>query len=289
MNREQFNSALNGISDGLVEEAAGAYEKKSNQKRTLLQWAAAGLAEQHRRKTVIAVAAAGLCLAVVLAAAGAIWGGPAGMTGPTQPTISVQNPTTAPTTPVTKPSENSEGSRVVLLSQKNGEKTETPLEVGITTPLDYVVYVRDLRGLDDEKRREVEEEWRKFDRSMHSTDSGIQSTSYIGEEVIVGTYIKGILGITSGRSEISELSVDTINDGIGNYGWGCDANNFHVSWFINPEVLIEDPGIQLSSIRDSLEVTIHYEDGTTEIIIIDFSLNDEGQVFATLVADPLAA
>jgi hypothetical protein len=63
---------------------------------------------------------------------------------------------------------------------------------------------------------------------------------------------------------------------------------YYVDWYLNHEVLIEDPDMPLSSIRDSLEVTITYEDSTTERIVIDITIDDEGQVYATLVEAPTA-
>lgn len=268
MNREQFTNALDGISDGLIDAAAGAYENRRKKKKMLTR--------------VLWVACAGL----VVAAVGLFWNAPAGAPDPTQPTISMENPTTAPTT---QPEKEPGGAKISFLSTKNGEETKTPLEVGISMPIDYIVYVRNLRGLSDEKRSEVTEQWREFDCSMRDGTDAYTSSTFVGKEVIVGTYMKGHLEITSTRSEIVMVSVDTINEGIGDHGWGQSGGEFHVNWFLNPRVLIEDPSIPLSTIRDSLEVTITYKDGTTEIIIIDISLNDEGQVFATLVEDPVNA
>lgn len=274
MNSEQFDRALDEISDGLIDAAACAYEKKSKKKKlTRLLWAA--------------------CIGLVVIAAGLLWDAPTAVTDPTQPTISIQNPTTAPTQPeTTEPTtqleKEPEGTKIVVLSTKNGEETEIPLEVGITTPIDYVVYARDLSGLDNEERSEVIKQWREFDINMRdNAPGGYQISSYIGNDVIVGTYMNGFLGITPSHSKIISVSVISTNGG--DRGWGRQGDDFYVSWFFDPDVLIENPGIPLSSIRDSLEVTIAYEDGTTERIVIDISLDDEGHVYATLAEDSVTA
>lgn len=274
MNSEKFDRALDEISDGLIDAAACAYEKKANRKKTFIRvaWAA--------------------CAVLVLTAIGLLWKVPTA-TGP-DPTISIQNPTTAPTTqpeetePTTQLEKEPEGTKIVVLSTKNGEETEIPLEVGITTPIDYIVYARDLSGLDNEERSEVIKQWREFDINMRdNAPGGHQISSYIGNDVIVGTYMNGFLGITPSHSKIISVSVISTNGG--DRGWGRQGDDFHVSWFFDPDVLIENPGIPLSSIRDSLEVTITYEDGTTERIVIDISLDDEGHVYATLAEDSVTA
>lgn len=279
MNSERFCSALDGISDGLIDAAAGAYENRRKKKKTLIR--------------VLWVACAGL----VVAAVGLFWNAPAGAPDPTQPTISMENPTTAPTfsaehsttEPTDQPEKGSEGAKISFLSTKNGEETETPLEIGITMPIDYIVYVRNTRGLSDEKHKETIAQWHAFEEEIKSGGHGYTCTSFVGQEMIIGTYMKGFLRIRPDHSKIKHISVDTTNEGVGNYGYGHQDEEFHVNWFINPQILIEDRSLPLSSVHDSLEVTITYKDGTTEIIIIDISLNDEGQVFATLVEDSLSA
>ena len=276
MNSERFNSALDGISDDLIDAAAGAYERKNDKKK----WFVRGLC----------VACIGLLLVVV----GLIRNLPAGTTNPSQPTIALQNPTTTPTTqqettaPTDQTEKEYEGTRIFYLSTNNGEQTETPLEVGIATPLDYFVFYRNLRGLSKEERDEVSAQWRAIKNEMKSGDSGYTCSSYTGNEMILGTIIKGRLGITSNRGKIRAVSVTTVNKGIGDTGWGRVDDAFHVCWYLSYEALIENRDMPLSSIRDSLEVTITYKDNTTECIVIDITIDDEGQVYATLAEAPTA-
>ena len=255
--------------------------------QSVLQQAKAHAAQRRRqRRMATGLIAAALCLAILICVVG-FGGNPA---DPTQPTIALQNPTTVPTT---QPSENNKGIEIVFLSSSNGVETVTPLEVGIATPIDYVVYVRNLSGLDDEQRREAKAEWREFEKTMQSGDAGgvggYTCTSYNYGDMIIGTYMKGYIGITNGQKKIIHISVDTVNEGVGNHGTCNGPDDFGISWFLNPKVLMDNPSTPLSSIRDSLVVTVEYQDGTSEIIMIDISINDEGQVFATLAADPQSA
>ena len=243
---------------------------------------------KHQRRMATGLIAASLCLAILICAVG--FGVGRNPADTTQPTISLENPTTVP---ATQPSENPEGLRIVFLSTSNGVETETSLEVGIKKPIDYVVYVRNLSGLDDEQRKEAKKEWREFEKMMTSGGSGgvggYTCTSYNHGDMIIGTYMRGFIGITNGQKKIIHLSVDTVNEGVGNHGACLGPYDFGVSWFLNPKVLMDNPSTPLSSIRDSLVVTVEYQDGTSEIIMIDISINDEGQVFATLAADPQSA
>ena len=150
-----------------------------------------------------------------------------------------------------------------------------------------MIFVRDLRGLNDEERSAAKKEWREFDEMMKA---GAQtSCTYVGGNLVMGTYMKGFIGVVSDQLEIRSISAHTVNEGIGDYGMCGGPDVFGVSWFLSPNVLQDDPSIPLSTIRDTLEVTVNYKDGTTETIFIDISMNDEGQVFATLAADSLPA
>ena len=243
---------------------------------------------RHQRRMATGLIASALCLAILIAVVG-VGGHPA---DGTQPTISVENPTAAPVE--TKPDNQSEnvsgGVKVSFLSKKSGEETEIPLEIGIAVPMDYLVYFRDLRGLDDEGRNEAIEEWQEFDREMvENAPGGYQIVSFVGEDVIVCTYINGFLEISSDYGEIEHLAVSSTNDGIGDHGWGYQGGKFHVSWFLDSGVLVENPDTLLSEIRDSLVITIVYKDGTTERVVVDISIDNGGNVCATLAEGAVSA
>lgn len=319
MNREQFNSALSGISDGLIEEAAGAYEKKSNQKRTLLQWAAAGLAERHRRKTVIAVAAAGLCLAVVLAAAGAIWGGPAGVTGPTQPTISMENPTTAPatqpeTTEPTQPETTApqqdvivETGNVYLLSHTEEAAELSPMQADVTIPLDHVFRIRDLRDLSDQDKylaqleeteylENYKEEYRKLQGEFHVQE--YRSKKLILQQ-LCGGYVSVIIRnqseiesiqrettgvLVTGESYVVYTEEYTQGEGPFQITFPADSRRLFLECTMSTEtrnIFVKDPSTPFSTISDTVTITINYKNGTKEIVMIDITVDDNGQIYMT--------
>ena len=120
---------------------------------SVLQRATAGIAERNRRrKTILAIAASGLCLALVLVAVGAFWKAPAG-TDNTNPTISMKNPTTAPTQPeATAPTEKDiivHTGNVYFLSATGDTPIMTPVQANMTLPVDNIIRIRNLRGLSE--------------------------------------------------------------------------------------------------------------------------------------------
>ena len=139
MNSERFNSALNEISDDLIDAAAGAYEKKTN-----------------RKKAVIRVAWAA-CALLVLTAIGLFWKAPAGVIDPTQPTISMENPTTAPTKPTEKDIIVHTGN-VYFLTATEERAELTPMQANMTLPWDHIFHVRSLKGMTEEELLEAIEE-----------------------------------------------------------------------------------------------------------------------------------
>ena len=47
------------------------------------------------------------------------------------------------------------------------------------------------------------------------------------------------------------------------------------------ETYVTDPSTPLSNLSDTITVTIHYKNGTKEIVMIDITVDDNGQVYMT--------
>jgi len=61
-------------------------------------------------------------------------------------------------------------------------------------------------------------------------------------------------------------------------------NRLGVAWGLSSEVakkIAEDPEMKLSEITDTLTVEVKFKDGHTEVVVFDFSLDDEGNVYVT--------
>ena len=245
--------------------------------QSVLQRATAGIAERNRRrKTILTVTATGLCLTLILAVVAMFWKAPT--TTDPNPTVFIENPTTEP-----KQEKPNAHSRVVYLRKIDGEEMETPLVSGLKMPLDIFVYVRDLRGMNEEQRQEAVKEWERVRENLVDPEYCTVSTVYVGENAIVATFMRGTLSVTVDLSTVQAMYVDSANNEVAEKGWGWRGDDFLMSWFLKNDALEENPDLPLSSFHDTINIVIMYRDGTTETIPVDISLNDEGQVFATLV------
>ena len=292
MNSERFNSALNEISDDLIDAAAGAYEKKTN-----------------RKKTVIRVAWAA-CALLVLTAIGLFWKAPAGVTGPTQPTISMQNPTTAPTQP-TEENIIVHTGNVYFLSATGDTPIMTPVQANMTLPVDNIIRIRNLRGLSEaEKKQAIAEEnafMEEFKEQRRLFGEGYGEFYPEGDVLIMrascgfasilildGSQIEsvtrestGILG--TGQSKIvyhkdctygEGENALTIPAGSVRYQLDCSLGDYATR-----NIFITNPDTPLSSLRDTFTVTINYKNGTKEIVVIDVTVDDNGQIYMTQRGD----
>ena len=292
MNSEQFSSALDGISDDLIDAAAGAYERKNDKKK----WFVRGLC----------VACIGLLLVVV----GLIRNLPAGTTDPTQPTISMENPATAPTKPTEKDIIVHTGN-VYFLSSEGDTPIMTPVQANMTLPVDNIIRIRNLRGLSEaEKYQAIVEEnafMEEFREQRRLFGEGHGEFYPEGDVLIMrascgfasilildGSQIEsvtrestGILG--TGQSKIvyhkdctygEGENALTIPAGSVRYLLDCSLGDYATR-----NIFITNPDTPLSSLRDTFTVTINYKNGTKEIVVIDVTVDDDGQIYMTQRGD----
>ena len=300
MNSEQFSSALDGISDDLIDAAAGAYEKKAN-----------------RKKAVIRVAWAA-CALLVLTAIGLFWKAPAGVIDPTQPTISMENPTTAPTQPTEENIIVHTGNVYFLSSTKEGNEL-TPMQANMTLPVNCMFRVRSLKGMTkSEIEKAIEEEYAfkaEFKKKYGNSDGGRYGMRVLSKFDIEQSYQAVIQFLSGGKAslillnatQIESFDLETtgvLNTGGGGYGTynqdvtiGEGENTVTIPKgclriYLFPsmtdetiKIFQENPDTPLSTLRDTITVTINYKNGTKEIVIIDVTVDDDGQIYMTQRGD----
>ena len=288
MNSEHFDRALEGISDDFIDAAAGAYEKKENRKKTFIRVACAA------------------CALLVLTAIGVFWNVRAGTVDPTQPTISLQNPTTAPTQP-TEENIIVHTGNVYFLSATGDTPIMTPVQANMTLPVDNIIRIRNLRGLSEaEKKQAIAEEnafMEEFKEQRRLFGEGYGEFYPEGDVLIMrascgfasilildGSQIEsvtrestGILG--TGQSKIvyhkdctygEGENALTIPAGSVRYLLDCSLGDYTTR-----NIFMANPDTPLSTLRDTFTVTINYKNGTKEIVIIDVTVDDDGQIYMT--------
>ena len=297
MNSERFCSALDGISDGLIDAAAGAYEKKAN------------------KKWILRCAACAACALLVLTAIGLFWNAPAGAPDPTQPTISMENPTTAPTQPeTTEPTQQDiivHTGNVYFLTATEERAELVPMQANMTMPWDHIFYVRSLKGLTQEQIREAIEEENQAQKAYMEKYGGL-----IGEGRYSVCYSMNavIRYYSAGRASLILLndsqieSVDRETTGVLNVGGRHStlqedytvgkgeyavtipggSQRVYLDCSMTGEtrkIFEENPDTPLSTIRETITVTINYKNGTKEIVVIDVTVDDDGQIYMTQRGD----
>lgn len=240
-------------------------------------------AAEQKRKRRRACASAGvlLCVALVLAAATAVGKFPS-------PTVSV--PQQTETTGEAQPPAPKQGVSVYLLRHENGQEVREPLKAGVTIPFEWVLRVRDVRGLSETERvmamleeRAVADEivskaWIAFKR--HRSTANIIVTEACREYFSIDfkdfSQISNWDIETTGAGVVNKISTTSLN--------GARPSSILLDWHISDQTLQMlhiDPNTPLSTIRDTITVTIDYIDGSQEVLTFYITLDDEGHVFVT--------
>lgn len=298
MNRKQFDRALEGISDDFIDAAAGAYEQKGNRKKMFIRVACAA------------------CAVLVLAVAGLLWWAPTGVTDPTQPTISMENPTTPPTTQpgTTEPTQEDtivQTGNVYFLTATAESAELTPVQANMILPWDHMFYVRNLKGATEEERLEAIEEEHLAQIAFREKYGAVvgegRYSTYYSENAVIRYYIAGrasLILLNNGQIESVDRETTGILDvggrysmlqedytvGKGEYAVTIPGGSRRIYLDCNMteetrKIFEENPETPLSTIRDTVTITINYKNGTREIVMIDITVDDNGQVYMTQRGD----
>ena len=302
MNRKQFDRALEGISDDFIDAAAGAYEQKGNRKKMFIRVACAA------------------CAVLVLTVAGLLWWAPTGVTDPTQPTISMENPTTPPTTQpeatepaqpeTTEPKQEeivvNTGNVFFLTATEEGAALG-PVQGNMTFPIAHMFRIVDLREMTAEEKYkakmeavELEDEFRKQYGKLRG--EGHYGT-YSSEKVIIQQFSAGFASVVIlDNSQVDSVEKETtgvfnlgdsraihyedVTLGQGEHAVTLPAGSKRLFLTLSmsletQETYVTDPSTPLSNLSDTITVTIHYKNGTKEIVMIDITVDDNGQVYMT--------
>ena len=286
--------------------------------QSVLQQAKARAAQRRRqRRMATGLIAATLCLAILITVIGVGMNRQPADT--TRPTISVENPTTAPTTlpKNTEPTQQElplyTGQVYFLNATKEGADL-TPMQANMTLPVNSMFRVRSLEGMtESEVKKAIAEEYAfkaDFKKKYGNSDGGRYEMRVLSKFDIEESYQTVIQFLSGGKaslillnaSEIESFDTETtgvlrIDGGYGTYNQdvtigegesavtipeGCLRIYLHLSMGDKMvKVFREDPDTPLSTLNDTITVTINYKNGTKEIVVIDVTVDDEGYVYMT--------
>jgi hypothetical protein len=242
--------------------------------------------KERRRRNVVFITASSLCFALLLTVLGVGMGQPTGvvpMLPGEQPGLSV-DVTDAP-----DPTQQAKV-KITYLTSIKGQTTQKPMSPDVSLPLSAMVRVRDIRGLSEEEVAKVREEEKAFADDVLSFGNAYVNW-YNYQDAIISYTSRGtitleiddptsILDIDFATTEVGFVVVCyTSSSSSSSTEYGVDFD-----WKISSKTanaIKEDPTFPLESIRDTLTVTVHYADATTETYIFDITVDAEGQVFVT--------
>lgn len=288
---------------------------------SVLQQANARVALRTRqRRMATGLIAATLCFAILIAVVG--FGVGRNPAGTTQPTISMDNPTTVP---ITQPEETEPTQQelplytgqVYFLNANREGADLTPMQANMTVPVNSMFRVRSLQGMTDSEAEKVIEEEKAFQTAFKEKYGNSDGGSYM-MHVMGGfsiddredAYRAVVQYLSGGKASLILLDASKINDfdvettgainvygGYGTYNQdvtigegeaavtipeGCFRIYLHLSLGDKMvKIFREDPDTPLSTLNDTITVTINYKNGTKEIVVIDVTVDDEGYVYMT--------
>lgn len=267
------------------------------------------LKRERRRRNAVCIAAAGLCFALLVTVLG-MGMGKAPIVLPTQPgeqpgiSMDANKQTEATVDATNIPPQVETQAKVKITFLSNIEKT---VFQGVTLPLDTKIRVRDIRGLSWEEVVKVLEEEKTIADDVLSFGNAytavwnyeqmiisITSRGSISLEFDDSTTVSGIdiLTTEAGSVIMSSSEKGPRPGGTPEGIYWPNVREVYLDWKPSQEAILkidEDPTIPLSFINDTITATVHYADETTEILIFDITVNDEGQIFVTQRGIPTEA
>lgn len=241
-------------------------------------------AQRHRRKqkrTMISVISSVAVFAVCLTAAFAVWGEDSGiwnMSG-----------------------EDTWQPRLVLRCSATEFRNQEGLLEDVVSPLEFMLRVRDIRGMTPEQVNLVLEEEENYKDQWWQGEDGLQGersyTRWGTDNAYISLFYNEFLYLAvSDFEQVKDFTVKTTETGsatvvpypyIDSQDEGVtDAvkTGIHINWSLSDYTIDEiekNPEIKLSEIKDTVSVSVEFEDGTTETAVIDITVDDEGQVYVT--------
>ena len=254
------------------------------------------VAQKRRRRNSIAITTSGVCLVLLLTILGVgLKQTPAVV--PTLPSEMLMNP--VDTTGTSQPTEQQVAVKVTYLSDIYGQTTLKLVSPDVSIPLNSVIRVRDTRGLTEEEFEKAREEEIALGEEMRLDGAGqVVTWEYPG--AIATIVHNGLISLDfSDCPTLSNVEIKTTETGIINMTRRSDGTQpirdpdtvhwkgvqeIGLGWSISGELAValhKDPTVPLSSIRDTITVMINYENGTTETLIFDITIDDLGKIFVT--------
>ena len=179
--------------------------------------------------------------------------------------------------------------RIMLLTDAEDFQSKE-LVRDVMEPYRFLIRVTDATGMDADARKAAMDAEKEYSQQMWTPSGANRSfTCYGGEKAIISLMSAGrLMVIVDDYDMIKDYKVTTTDNGyISDYahvdqdvpgvaqgiGFGWTLSNAAI------EQLEADPATQLSGLSDTITVSLEFLDGTTQTIVADVIIQDDGQVF----------
>jgi len=249
------------------------------------------LKRERRRRNAVCIAAAGLCFMLLVTVLG-MGMGQAPIVLPTQP--GEQPGISMDATNATQLFETQATAKIKYLSNTESVITEQLLPPDVSIPLNGMIWVRDIRELTKEEVDQVRQEVNATISEFHWDGDG-RFTKWEYPGAIVASATNGVILLDFSNSPtVKNIDCETTDMGSAPRVDVVDGYRVETSfhWSISCELadaFHHDPTIPLESIRDTVKITVQYENETKDVFIFDITVNEEGQIFVTQRGIPTEA
>ena len=178
----------------------------------------------------------------------------------------------------------------------NAAEQPQQMMLGGTVPYNAVLRIHNITGLSDREVQDLHRADKEYANRMSernqeqygelrwsvtswSSEKTLASTIYAGTFYLTVddyTQVRDVFATTAGVGDASINSVDysnaALSDGVG------------ITWSLSEEgldMIEKNPQMKLSQITDTVTVTVNFNNGTTGNVVIDITLDDEGQIYGT--------
>lgn len=179
--------------------------------------------------------------------------------------------------------------RIMLLADAEDPQPKELIR-DVVEPYRYLIRVLDATGMDADARKAVMDAEKEYSQQLWTPSGANRSfTCYGGKTAIISLMSAGRLMLTvDDYDQIKDYKVTTTENGyISVYAhFNKDvpgvAQGIGFGWTLSNSAIEQieaNPSMKLSTLRDTITVYVEFTDGTTETVVADVIIQDDGQVF----------
>lgn len=299
MNRETLFEAIGNLDDTVIaqtEKEPAAIRQCGVKKNRWVRWTALGFA-------------CAACITLMIVAASSRFPS-------TSPDVQLEAPSQStialPPANTTEPSTQSQKNTVTFLHALGNGTQKTELVENLKYPYRTLIRIRDISGITDAQFDDVYEEEALYINeffSQYPEDALNSWGRYRGENVLITKLSAGgfilrfddIEAVESVEISVTDMGCLHLKNRVEDYC--CTAvnmlriyldqdglaqateqsqGNLEMFWSISPhaaERIKNDPAIQLSTIRDTINIRVCFKDGSEQSCAVDMLIEDSGEVY----------